>query len=402
MIAPLLLAVALGPPPSFVTGLRDLFAYAGPQAAVEFERGERDDPAFVLNYWGDALALGTDLNTGLTSERFAAAHAAIVKAAPYLPGASARDKALVHAVELRYAGDYSQRNRDADAYRAAMEAYVSNDPADDDATMLLVEDLMERHGMTWNADGTPKDDTSREILALTKTVLIRAPDHLFANHLCIHEYDNAPDRTFAIACARRLDAMTFVEPEEHLAHMPAHLWNELGDGKRSIVSSERAWALHPTRYAQHDAYVGLAGALMCGDARAIETWRVRLAQTQDDPVNLALPPYAVNAQRMERAGNVDGALRVLESTAAVQSHLGELVPFYPANVRVGALLVRAGRYAQARDAFAAILAEHPRLPRALFGMATSLDALGDAAGAAQYRAEFARYWAGDALTIQDF
>ncbi len=396
------LAVALSGPPAFTSGLMDLYAYAGRAAAREFERGESADPSFVLNYWGEALALGSNLNIGLSPARFADAHAAIAKATPYLASASPRDRELTEAVAARYAGNYGDYDRNDANYRRLMEAYLKAYPDDDDATMILVEDLMEWHGMHWDADDAAADDVSREILSLTRRVLARDPQHVFANHLCIHEYDNAPDRTPAIPCAERLDAMTFTEPQEHLAHVPAHVWMELGDGKRALYSSGRAWALHPQRYAEHDAYVGLSAAMMCGDSAAVQTWRARLATAEEDPVSLALPFYAVQAQQLERSGKIDAALAVLQNAARAQSPLNELVPLYPADVRVGALLFRAGRFSQARDAFAAILAHHPRLPRALFGMAESLAKLGDTQGAAQYRARFARYWAGGTLSMNDF
>jgi hypothetical protein len=386
----------------FNQGLTDLYAYAAPQAAQAFVDAERADPQAVLAYWGEALARGSDLNNGITLARFTAAHDAIEKAKPYLAGASPQDQALANAVLQRYAGTYGDRDRDEAAYRSAMEEYLVQYPQDDDAAMLVVEDLMERRGMTWAADGTPGDVYSSEILRLTQTVLARNPQHLFANHLCIHVYDNAPDRTYAITCAKRLDAMTLVPPEEHLAHMPAHTWIELGDGKAALHSSERAWSLGPTVYAEHDAYVGLSAAMMCGDGEAIETWRERLGAVEGNVVNLSAPDYIVKARALEAQGKIDDALALLEAKAQAQSATTELVPFYPADEAAGAVLLRAGRYAAARDAFAAILAHHPDRPRALFGMSVALAALGQTQAARQTRKQFENYWAGGSLSITDF
>lgn len=402
MILALALAGSVAAQSSFSQGLTDLYAYAGPEATEAFVTAERAQPDAVLAYWGEALARGTDLNTGLTSTRFYDAQRAIQKAAPYLAAASAQDQELVRAVMARYAGSYDDRDRDETAYAAAMTRYIADYPADDDGAMLLVEDLMERHGMTWNEDGTPLGDVSAQILGIDRRVLARNPQHLFANHLCVHIYDNAPDRTPAIDCAKRLDAMTFVVPEEHLAHMPAHTWIELGDGEAALRSSERAWALDPTRYATHDAYVALSAALMCGDGAAIASWRERLGAVEGNVVNLSPPPYIVDARKLEASGKIDDALAVLQKQIQAQSGLTELLPFFPADDAAAALLLRAGRYAQARDAFAAILAHHPRRPRALFGMSSALDALGQKQAAQRYRLAFATYWAGGTLTINDF
>lgn len=402
MILALALAGSLAAQTSFSKGLTDFYAYAGQQAAEQFVAVERADPSAVLAYWGEALARGPDLNNGLNATRFAASQAAIAKAEPFLAAASPQERALAQAVAARYAGTYADRDRDESAYRAAMEQYVAAFPDDSDGAMILVEDLMERHGMNWNADNTPSDDTSAEILRLTQTVLAREPQHLFANHLCIHIYDNAPDRTLAIACAQRLDATTFVQPQEHLAHMPAHTWIELGDGKAALTSSERAWALHPAEYGEHDAYVGLAAALMCGDGQATQTWSGRLGALEGASPNLLPPSYIVRARAFESSGHIDEAVALLTQQVKNQAAVTELVPFYPADEALGALLLRAGRYAQARDAFAAILAHHPRRPRALFGMSVALDALGDKVGAQHYRELFAQYWAGGDLKISDF
>jgi tetratricopeptide (TPR) repeat protein len=387
---------------TFAQGLTDLYAYAGPQAAEQFVATQHADESALLAYWGEALARGTDLNNGISAARFAAAQAAIAKAAPHIAGAGAQDRALANAVTARYAGTYADRDRDETAYRTAMEQYVAQYPQDDDGTMILVEDLLERHGMTWMPDGAPFDDTSAEILRLTQTVLTRNPSHLFANHLCIHMYDNAPDRTPAIACAQRLDAMTFTVPEEHLAHMPAHTWVEIGDGRAALNSSERAWQLDPTIYAEHDAYVALTAALMCGDLEAVARWRERLGALEGALPNISPPDYITSARSAEAAGKIDDALQILQQQAKTQSSLTELVPFYPADEAAAALLVRAGRYAEARDAFAAILASHPRRPRALFGMSVALERLGQSKPAQQYRTDFAKYWAGGNLTIEDY
>ncbi len=402
MILALTLAGSLAAQTAFSTGLTDLYAYAGPQAAEQFVAAQRADPNDVLPYWGEALARGTDLNNGLTATKFAASQAAIAKAAPYAALASDQHRALVEAVTARYAGTYADRDRDEVAYRAAMEQYIAAYPDDDDGSMILVEDLMERHGMKWNADDTPADDTSAEILRLTQTVLARNPQHLFANHLCIHIYDNAPDRTPAIACAQRLDAITFVEPQEHLAHMPAHTWIELGDGKAALASSARAWALHPTKYAEHDAYVGLSAALLCDDSAAAATWSKRLGAIEGSHPNLSPPPYIERARADEAAGKIDDAIAILEQQIKTQASVTELVPFYPADEALGALLLRSGQYTKARDTFTSILVDHPRRPRALFGMSVALAHLGDSTAAQHYSDAFAQYWAGGTLTINDF
>lgn len=397
-----ILAATLEAQAHFNAGLADLFAYASRASAAEFVAAEQADPTFALAYWGEALANGSDINTPLTAERFQASQDAIKKAQPYLGALPERDAALVSAATQRYAGSFEQHDRDEAAYRAAMRAYVAAHGDDDDATMLLVEALMEQHSVSWNDDGTPLGDNSAEMVTLIKRTLQHAPQHLFANHLCIHAYDTAPDRTFAITCAQTLDAMAFKEPMEHLAHMPAHTWIEIGDGKAALASSERSWALDPTRYALHDASVAYSAAWMCGDQEGIARWVQRIGALIGRPFVQNLPENLVAAQHLEDAGKVDQAIAALQKAAASLTNAGENIPPFPADVRIGAVYYRAGNFTAARDAFLLVLKTRPRDPRALFGAAETFDRLGDPSQATRYREQFARYWAGGPLTIRDF
>jgi hypothetical protein len=408
----------------FDTALTDLYAFDGPDAAIEFDGAAITDPQLAIAFWGKALAEGSDLNHALTEERFARAQTDIARAAALETYASPSERALIDAVALRYTGKYSTAARDEAAYEAAMRSYVAAHPTDDDAAMLLVEALIESHGMTWTDGGSPANAVSGEILNIVHDVLTRDTTQLFANHLCIHVYDTAPDRTFAVACAQRLDAMTFGPGEEHLAHMPAHLWIEIGDGEKALASSARAWALQPTEYASHDAFVALLAALIAGDRAAALQWSARLAALgpyHEDAVIDARTGYwssaehalkfapkssdaaVLNARLDEARGNTAGAIAQLLPLEHSVRLAGEMVPFFPPDEALGAIYYRAGRLADAVQTFSTILATRPHDPRALFGMWQTSLALNDATNAARYAALFSQYWAaGGTLTMNDF
>ncbi|HTZ55266.1 MAG TPA: hypothetical protein VMB20_09390 [Candidatus Acidoferrum sp.] len=407
----------------FDAGLTYLYAFDGPDAAIEFDGAALTDPLLAIAFWGKALADGSDLNHPITEERFARAQADIARATALETHASPSERELIDAATLRYAGTYRNAVRDEAAYETAMRAYIAAHPNDDDAAMLLVEALLESHGMTWTDGGAPANPVGVEVVNIVHDVLARDPTHLFANHLCIHVYDTAPDRTFAIDCARRLDAMTFGPGEEHLAHMPAHLWLEIGDGEKALASSARAWALHPTEYAAHDAYVALLAALMAGDRAAALQWSTRLAALgpyHEDAVIDARtgdwsgaksklhfaagsPSAAVlDARSDEARGNVAGAIaRLLPLEHSVRL-AGEMLPFFPPDEALGAIYYRAGRFSEAAQTFDTILASRPDDPRALFGMWQTSLALSDTANATRCAELFAQYWAGGTLTMNDF
>lgn len=437
----------------FDTALTELYAYDGADAAIDFDGAALTDPHLAIAFWGKALAEGSDLNHPVTEESFASAHADSVHASSLEAYASADERALIDAVATRYAGTYADVRRDEDAYERALRAYTASHPEDDDVAMLLVEALVESHGMNWTDTGEPANPSSVEALKITQSVLARDPNHLFANHLCIHIYDTAPDRTYAVACAQRLDAMSFVPGEEHLAHMPAHLWIEIGDGEQALASSERAWELHPTSYASHDAYVAFDAALVAGDREAARTWAARLAivctcheydvlaarfgdwdlalqlkppqeafafadglaalhsgmldrATQDEQALLTthMAPNAaiLGAQVAETHGDVTGAITQLQPFAQSLRSEGEMLPFFPPDESLGAIFYRANRFTEARKTFSTILATRPDEPRALFGMWQTSIALNDATAATHYAQLFHHYWAGGALTMRDF
>jgi tetratricopeptide (TPR) repeat protein len=393
----------------FDTALTELYAYAGGDAAIEFDAAALSDPHLAIAFWGKALAEGSDINTPLTEERFDRAAQAARAAVALKTYASPEERELIEAVAMRYTGSFTDRVRDESAYEDAMRAYVASHPSDDDAATLLVEASLERGGMHWNEDGTPLGASSAAMLASDSAVLARSPQHLLANHLCIHLYDNAPDRSPAVACAQRLDTMTFAPEDEHLAHMPAHTWIERGNGASADASSERAWQLHPQRYAEHDAYVGLLGAIYSGNTARISVWSNRyrpfgdpaavlIAKGRPDTVAMAA------AQRDEAAGKIDAAAANLRAAMSYQrSHFeGEIQPADPADNRLGALFYRAGRFSDAQAAFLDVLSRRPDDPRGLFGMSETLRRLGRADEAEAYATRARAGWAGLALTMTAF
>jgi tetratricopeptide (TPR) repeat protein len=200
-----------------------------------------------------------------------------------------------------------------------------------------------------------------------------------------------------------LDSMTFAAPMEHLAHMPAHTWMELGDGKAALVSSERAWNLGPTRYAEHDAYVAYSAAGMCGDLDASHRWLERLGVLVGKQLHQSLPADLVSARDEEQKGHLDAAIALLQKAAGPLASAGEMIPCYPADVRLGALYYRAGRYNDALTTFLAILKHRPRDPRALLGASQTYAKLGDRTQEAAYSFEFGEFWAGSSdVTMNDF
>ncbi|HEV7180536.1 MAG TPA: tetratricopeptide repeat protein, partial [Candidatus Baltobacteraceae bacterium] len=80
-----------------------------------------------------------------------------------------------------------------------------------------------------------------------------------------------------IASAGRLDAMTFAPEDEHLTHMTAHTWVDVGQYAKAVDASTRALALFDAyknapgtdpahvRYYGHDVAIGFGASMMLGN-----------------------------------------------------------------------------------------------------------------------------------------
>lgn len=463
MIAALLLAALTGGPQvsahravttrdvqaqaDFDRGLTLLYCYNGDAAAAAFAQALQRDANLAMAAWGEALANGTDLNTGLDPNKFARAQTAAQRAQSLAGSASPEEREYIAAVAQRYAGTYADRDADEARYRAAMAALLAAHPLDDDAAMLDAEALMEHLGTEdmWSENGAKPAPDAATALSLIQTVLTRNPNHVLANHLCMHAYDYARDRTAAVVCANRVAAWPLDPAEEHLAHMPAHTYIEVGQYAKAVQVSDAVWQLHPTKYAAHDAYTGWSAAMMLGDLRTAELWAGRAGQAYNGSdmwatwtrfgqwqriatssaqnefyaplargltgVHLGalgdarqmLALYAnrdtdyrwlLEAAIDEREGNVEKAVSALNHALAYQQHEygAETLPLYPAGEYLGALLYRHSRYSEAQDAFATTLAKYPNDPRALYGLSLTQRQLGEAVSSADTLKLFNEIW----------
>lgn len=432
---------------AFDRGLTLLYAYDGEAASSAFANALQMDPHLAMAAWGEALAAGTDLNTPLNATRFLEAHDAAMRAQALEAFASPEERLYVDAVIKRYAGTYARHEAGESQYRAAMAALVAAYPLDDDAATLYAEALLERTGV---------EHPDPHAIALITHVLARDPNHLFANHLCMHAYDFATDHTAALACAARVAGWSFEPDEEHLAHMPAHTYIEAGDYAKALAASETAWRLreewdaqpHPPftlRYGAHDAYTGWTAALMLGNLQAAETWAARVGReyhgsdllitwarfgqwrriASSSDANEFYAPLARgltdvhfgaidDARKMLALyGNIDADYRWLLA-AAIDEHEGRIasavedlsraitfqhreygaeeLPIIPAGEALGALCYRQKAYAKAEEAFSATLARYPNDPRALYGLALTQKALGQAVSSEQTLKTFTTIW----------
>jgi hypothetical protein len=271
-------------------GLFLYYAYDGDDSARAFERAAALDRRLAMAFWGVALASGPDLNTPMTAQRFERGQQAMRQAIGLATDATPREREYIAAMAARYRGAFADWQADDAAYRNAM-LQLARDAGDENVRLLAAEALLESGGLAWS-DGAPASESSREALSLVTKVLHDDPASAMGNHLCIHLYDLAPDRSPARPCAQRLDATAFTPEAEHLAHVPAHYWIETGDYAAALASSDRAFGLleqleggleapHARHYAKHDVFVGYSAAMMLGNYAVARLWAQRMAGVYD-------------------------------------------------------------------------------------------------------------------------
>ena len=225
----------------FDQGLRLIYAFNHDEAARSFQRAADLDPKLAIAYWGVAEAVGPNYNDPASDERFVAAHRAIQKAVDLSANASPVEQAYIQAMALRFPADpKADRKQAAEAYHDAMREVVKNFPDDLDAATLFAESGMDLHPWgLWHKDGTPEPGTE-EIVATLESVIKRDPNHMGAIHYYIHTVEASPNPERALAYAPKLPRL--MPMAGHLVHMPAHIYERVGDYQSAARSNADAAA----------------------------------------------------------------------------------------------------------------------------------------------------------------
>src|SRR5438046_8386270 len=175
----------------------------------------------TMAYWGIALALGTNINLDVDSDREKQAYEAVQTALKHVANASPKERDMMAALAKRYSNDpQANLKKLSSDYSAAMGALTKKYPGDLALATLYAESMMDlRPWKFWTHDGKPVEGTE-EIVRTLESVLKRNTQHLGADHYYIHavEATTRPDR--ALASADRLN--TLAPASGHLVHMPAH------------------------------------------------------------------------------------------------------------------------------------------------------------------------------------
>ena len=481
----------------FDQGMRLLYAFNHTEAIRAFREAARLDPGLAMAYWGQALALGPNLNAPMTLDNGRLAYAAIQQAMEKRSRLSSRERALIKALATRYApdgaGDRAALNR---AYATAMETVAARFPGDPDVATLYADARMNTMPWDyWQKDGSPKPQTAK-VLAMLESIIEQNPDHPGALHYHIHVLEASADPDRAERSADRLGSL--MPAAGHMVHMPAHIYIRVGRYADAAEANElairadedylsqcQAQGLYPVSYYPHNLHFLWAAATLEGrKAVAVEAARKvaakvphhhagALAWTADFPVtpmlayarfglwqealteprppakepyatgiwhyargrafiardqldraaseltalksvmqheafastlkdlplltNLEIASRVVEGELAVRRGDADTAIRVLREAVAIEDGLPYSEPpiwHQPTRHVLGAVLLEAGRPAEAEEVYRQDLKVFRENGWSLFGLMESLKAqLHRSPEAAEVERRFEKAWA---------
>ena len=227
---------------AFDRGLTLIYAYQEEEAERAFREAARFDPTLAMAWWGIALSLGPDINTGPEVAATQKAAKAIARARLLAARhASIPERDYIEALAARYT---EAKAPDFDAlalgYRDRMRELTQRYPHDPDAATQFAEALMDVHPWRlWTADAAPAEGTL-ELVAVIETGLREHPEHIGLMHMYIHAVEASDDPGRALAAARHLAALKFEPAAAHLVHMPAHTFLRVGDWTAAVNANEHA------------------------------------------------------------------------------------------------------------------------------------------------------------------
>jgi tetratricopeptide (TPR) repeat protein len=283
----------------FDQGLRFVYAFDHPDAIRSFRLAQRLDPTCAMCAWGEALALGPNINVPMDSASGAAAYAAVRRAVALASKTTAREQAYIAALAARYGEQPTARRKSLDsAYARAMARVSRADPRDDDAAVLHAEsEMLLGPWDYWTPERRAKPHGLRALTALAPVVR-RSPRHAGACHFYIHAVEAAyPER--AVPCAERLPSL--MPGAGHVVHMPAHVYIRVGRYADAIERNVHALhadephiaempadgvyrlALHP-----HNAhFLAFAASMIGRSAQTLEAARQTRAKTDTAMLRVA-------------------------------------------------------------------------------------------------------------------
>jgi tetratricopeptide (TPR) repeat protein len=223
----------------FDQGFQMMYSFAKPEAVRSFREAWRRDPACAICYWGEAWAWGSYLNAPMSADEAPHAYAAVQQALSLKSRATAKERALIDAMAVRYVEtfDAARRVEQDRAYADAMQQVSARYPDDLEIATLYADALFLLEPRRGTRD--VNDPNVHRLHQVLESILVRDVHHPGACHLYVHATESTTVPGRAEACAEFLGQSS--PGASHINHMPSHTWNEVGRWGDSVRANLAAW-----------------------------------------------------------------------------------------------------------------------------------------------------------------
>lgn len=263
----------------FNQGLRLTYGFNHAEAHRSFMEASRLDPNCAMAFWGQAYALGPNINDPQPDdERKNNYNEAIKKATQLLAKASPKEQALIEALTYRYSTDLSKEVSELNkAYMEAMAKVVMKYSEDADVLTLYADAVMNTVPWNyWDKDGNPSPNIQEAKIALEKAIKLD-PNNPGAHHYYIHMVE-LPKPDLAVPSADKLGSL--MPAAGHIVHMPSHIYIRVGRYKDAVIANQKAiladedyisqcyaQGMYPLGYYPHNIHFLWSAASLLGDSK---------------------------------------------------------------------------------------------------------------------------------------
>lgn len=259
----------------FDYGVRLRWAFEHTESVRAFRKARMLDPGCGMCAWGEAWAIGPNLNGGGTDPDSLATGLRVAREARRLAGdATPMQRQMIDALIQRYSGGEKSR---ATRFARAMDRIAKRHP-DDVSVATITADawMLKPENDWWDDKGKATDPAVTRAMAILEHALEVKPNDPGAIHLYIHLTEWSDDPHRALAYGERLALLA--PGASHLVHMPSHTFYRVGRYKDAMMSNVQAVALDKAydrlvgppggikgmRLHAHNIHFGMGGALMAG------------------------------------------------------------------------------------------------------------------------------------------
>ena len=223
----------------FDQGVKLSYAFNHAEAHRSFMEASRLDPNSAMTYWGQAFALGPNINDPLPpEERKIKINEAIARAKQLASKASVKEQALIEALSARYSEDLNADIAELNmAYMHAMAQIVSTCPKHANLQILYAAAAMNTVPWDyWDKDGNPSPNIKEAKAALEKAMVLE-PENPGGHHYYIHMVE-LPYPDMGVESADKLASL--MPGAGHIVHMPSHIYIRVGRYKDAVTTNQKA------------------------------------------------------------------------------------------------------------------------------------------------------------------